>query len=89
MFGIDDQDSNGPRTTIWKDMDYVDLYVWHDSAVEDMFSGLNGPPDHVWTNDDGYKVKPEHCFDIVSVNSEQTVEFVAYSSTPANIVRAD
>jgi len=40
--------------------------------------------DNVWTNDDGYKVEREHCFDIVSVTSEQTVEFVAYSSTPAN-----
>ena len=46
----------------------MELYVWNDSVVEDMFSGLNKThviENHSWTNDDGYKVEPEHCFDIV------------------------
>jgi len=42
-----------------------------------------------WTNDDGYKVEPEHCFDMVKITSEQTIEFFASSSTPANDDMAD
>lgn len=70
--------------TLWKDMD---LYVWNDSVVREMISGLNkthGNEAYVWNNEDGFKVEPEHCFEPVWVTSEQTVEFVAYSSTPAN-----
>jgi len=41
-----------------------------------------------WTNDDGYKVEPEHCFDMVKITSEQTIEFIANSITPVNIDNA-
>jgi len=44
--------------------------------------------DYSWTNDDGYKVEPEHCFDMVKITSEQTIEFIANSSTPVNIDNA-
>ena len=57
-----------------------------------MFSGLNKRQvieDHFWTNEDGYKVETELCFDMVSITSEQSVEFKANSSTPAFIDEAD
>ena len=57
-----------------------------------MFSGLNKRQvieDHFWTNEDGYKVESELCFDMVSITSEQSVEFKANSSTPAFIDKAD
>ena len=57
-----------------------------------MFSGLNKRQvieDHFWTNEDGYKVEPMRCFDMVSITSEQTVEFIANSSTPAYLDKAD
>jgi len=57
----------------------MELYVWNDSEVID---------DHFWTNEDGYKVEPELCFDMVSITSEQSVEFKANSSTPAFIDNA-
>ena len=57
----------------------MELYVWNDSDVIEQS----------WTNEDGYKVEPEHCFDMVSVTSEQTAEFNATSSTPAFIDKAD
>lgn len=40
--------------------------------------------EYSWTNDDGFKVEDEHCFDMVKIKSEQTIEFNANSSTPAN-----
>lgn len=45
--------------------------------------------EYSWTNDDGFKVEDEHCFDMVKIKSEQTIEFNASSSTPAFIDKAD
>jgi hypothetical protein len=63
----------------------------YDEIFNEIFSRLDKMQvkvDHFWTNDDGYKVIPEHCFDTVSITSDQTVRFMAYSSTPANIDKA-
>jgi len=45
--------------------------------------------DYSWTNDDGFKVEAEHCFDMVKITSEQTIEFIANSITPADDDMAD
>ena len=56
-------------------------------ALKELYLDINSQQvleDHFWTNEDGYNVELNKCFDPVTIKAGQSAEFIANAAPPAH-----